>query len=313
LAKRERRTIDKARDILRWLAAAVAVGQVIWTFYNFVSVHIFQFPMPSLTDVGQGALLAHAVTILFLIGDPSFLPSLQENPKYQNAIVASRQFVFFWYFVWVGFFSLYALWCYYWPQISVGKESLTVHLAVDFLNLGTSALLFICYLVMVLRSVPPARLGWYRVVFRVLILVVAFIIAEGFTAEYFPDAPGTFGKQAYFDAIQGLLSGVAIALLVGRLESRLINSSRWVVAALYAYAVLQFAYPVLTLNNPQKALTFLFITSLALVLKVLLFSEFRRIIISGELTYYMFEYRRLSDSGSAEKDRIMEDLLSRSL
>jgi hypothetical protein len=308
---------DKLRNIFRiierWLlllAALIALGQGIWATYNLVSVHIVPLPMPSFMDVGRGALLAQAITVFFLIGSPSLLPPLREKPEFQNAIAASRQFEFLWGFVWVGFFFLYTIWWYYWPEISAGKESLTVHLVVDFFNLGIGALLFMCYLAMVLRTVPPAEFGWHRVMFLVFVLVVAFIVAEGLTANYFPDAPDTFGKQAYFDATQGLLSGVAIALLVGRLESRLIDSSRWIVAALYAYAVLQFAYPLLTLNDPKKAATFVFITSLALLLKVLLFFEFRRIIRSGTLTYYMFEYRRLFDSGFAERDLIMKDLLS---
>jgi hypothetical protein len=304
------RRLDKVGRVLRWLAAIVAIGQAIWTLYNFVSVHIFQFPIPSLTDVGQGALVTHAITVLFLIGAPSILPRFQQKSEFQDAVVASKQFALLWYFVWVLFFALYAIWSYYWAEISAGKESLPVHLAVDSLNLGTSALLFICYLAMVLRSVPDNHVAWFRVVFRVFIFVVAFIFTEGLTAKYFPDAPGTFGKQAYFDAFQGLLSGVGIALLVGRLESKLIDTSRWIVAALYAYAVLQFAYPILTVNNPEKSLTFLLLTSLALLLKVLLFWEFRRIITSGVLTYYMFEYRRLLDAGSTERDRVIKALKS---
>jgi hypothetical protein len=208
---------------LRWLAAIVAVGQAVWALYNFLLVHIFDFKMPSYTDVGRGALFVHAITVLLLIGTPTFLPPLRKKPEFENAIAASKQFVHLWYFVWAGFFALYAIWFYYWPEISTGNESLAVHLAVDFLNSATSALLFLCYLVMVLRTVPPAKFGWFHVIFWVFLFVVVFIFAEGLTAEYFPDEPGTFGKQAYFDAVQGLLSGVGIALLVGRLESRRLN------------------------------------------------------------------------------------------
>jgi hypothetical protein len=304
-----RSILNVVEPLLRWLAAAAAVGQAIWTLYKFLSVHILDFPVPSIADVGRGALFVHALTVLFLIGAPALLPNLQERPEFRNAIIASRQFVLFWFFVWVGFFALYATWCYYWPEISTGTEGLAVHLAIDFFNLVTGALMFLCYLVMVLRSVPPPQFGWYRVIFWVFVSVILFVVAEGLTAKYFPDAPGTFGKQGYFDAVQGLLSGIAIALLVGRLESRLIDSPRWLVAALYGYAVLQFAYPVLTQNNPEKALTFLFITSLALLLKVLLFWEFRRIVVSGRLTYYMIEYRRQYDAGSTDRDRVMKDLL----
>ena len=303
------RKIDRARRVLRWLAAILAIGQALWTIYNFVSVHIFQLPIPSLASVGQAALVTHAIAVLFLIGAPSIPPPFQQKPEFHEAVVATKQFALLWYFVWVLFFALYAIWSYYWTEISAGEESLPVHLAVDSLNLATSALLFICYLAMVLRSVPDNHLAWFRVVFRVFIFVVIFIFAEGLTAKYFPDAPGTFGRQAYFDAVQGLLSGVGIALLVGRLESKLIDTSRWIVAALYAYAVLQIAYPVLTVNNPEKSLVFLLLTSLALLLKVLLFWEFRRIVTSGVLTYYMFEYRRLLEAGSTERDRVMRDLL----
>lgn len=213
-----------------------------------------------------------------------------------------------WDFVWIAFFALYAVWYYFWPEISAETENLTVHLIVDALNLTTSTLLFLCYLVMVLRSAPASVFHWYRVVVRVFAFAALFILAEGLTAAYFPDPSGAFGKQGYFDSLQGLLSGVGIALLVGRLESKLIDTSRWIVAALYSYAVLQFAYPVLTVHTQEKVLTFLILTSLALILKVLLFWEFRRLIISGALTYYMLEYRRVYEAGSTERDQIIKEL-----
>jgi hypothetical protein len=69
------RKIDRARRVLRWLAAILAIGQALWTIYNFVSVHIFQLPIPSLASVGQAALVTHAIAVLFLIGAPSIPPA----------------------------------------------------------------------------------------------------------------------------------------------------------------------------------------------------------------------------------------------
>jgi hypothetical protein len=89
--------------------------------------------------------------------------------------------------------------------------------------------------------------------------------------------PSTLGMgSVFFNWIEGLATGIALALFVGRLDSRFIDSPRWLVIAFYAYAVIQLSYPKLEADEPSKALSFLLITISALTLKVLLYSHVRK-------------------------------------
>src|SRR5262249_48891353 len=129
MSQRLRNVLTDIGEVLKWIAALIAVGSFLWALFSLV-------PLVPVTHAGRGALAVHAITILFLVGSPAFLPRFQEKPEFddkeqprvRNAINASRQFVHLWYFVWVGFFALYFTWTYFWPEISKGEERLTVHL-----------------------------------------------------------------------------------------------------------------------------------------------------------------------------------------
>jgi hypothetical protein len=49
---------------------------------------------------------------------------------------------------------------------------------------------------------------------------------------------------------------------------------------------------------------------IALTLKIILYWQVRRIVVSGELTYYMFEYRRIFDEGATERNEILARLIA---
>src|SRR5262249_1412880 len=152
-----------------------------------------------------------------------------------------------------------------------------------------TAFFLLCYIVMTTRTVPAHQ--FVRIACWVLVFCAIYVVAEGIATRIDEDFRGIF------DGVLGLISGVVLALLVGRLESKLIDSPRWIVASLYAYAVLQLAYPVL---GGMNHLARLIVLSIALLLKVLLFWHVRELIVSGRLTYYMFEFRRLYDTAALD-------------
>ncbi len=107
-----------------------------------------------------------------------------------------------------------------------------------------------------------------------------------------------------FASIQGLLSGVGLALLVGRLEGRFINTPRYMVVLFYGYAVIQLGYG--EFDDPVAKPI---ITTAALILKVLLFFEFWRIITTPTLIYYMYRYKQLKDEVKQDRQNF-ETLIS---
>jgi hypothetical protein len=286
--------------VVRFAAAVVAILGAGWAVYKFLGSHYQYFPKPTPQDALPKALWLHAFTIFLLVGSPIFLPAMKAGTEYDRAIAASRQFLCFWSIVWVCWLSLYVVWAIFWYPVSNGTASTAVHLTIDALNLASAAFFFLCYLVMVLHTVPPQQYGWFRVVFGVFTFCGLLLLLEAEATNRDANA------RLFFDWVQGLLSGVALALFVGRLESHFFDSSKWVVGTLYGYAVIQLSYPLLETSEPDKALRFILITSLALLLKVLLYWQVRTLVYSGRLTYYMFMYRSLIDKDPPDLGGLFE-------
>jgi hypothetical protein len=292
---------QSVRDVLIFLGPFA--GLVLWISQR---LHI-NIPSLSYAQIVLFALLLHCLTIILLVCFPPKLPHMQETAEFHNAIAASRQFITFWLLVWAAWFALYATWLFCWRQVAAGTITAPIHAVLDVCNMLSGAFFLLCYFSMVLRSEPPKEFGWYRVVVRVLVFYGAIVLLEWVVSASWPLIP-VEEIQGAFHWIEGLACGIALALFVGRLDSRFINSPRWLVAALYSYAVIQLSYGKLEGNDADRALTFLLITSVALGLKVLLYWRVAAVVASGDLTYYMFECRKLFETGSDEKRDVLARL-----
>ncbi len=89
----------------------------------------------------------------------------------------------------------------------------------------------------------------------------------------------------------GCIGGTAIALLVGRLETKLIDAPVLMTTLFYLYASIQGAFPFLT-NDSYLTLVF---TSLAFLFKLLLFLFMAWLIQSGVLQFYFSKMLELDD------------------
>jgi hypothetical protein len=164
-------------------------------------------------------------------------------------------------------------------------------------------LFFLSYLVMVLRTTPSRIHHWDTIqiwVFAVPAIVVAL------EAVFYPEAYA-------FQWLAGIAVGITLALFVGRLESKFIDCPQWLLAALYLYSLIQVSYAGMQNGDPltdsQAAAKFLGLTSLALILKILMFQYIGRIIGSGVLTYYMLKSRALFDEEPNDRDTTLRSLL----
>ncbi|MDA8016782.1 MAG: helix-turn-helix domain-containing protein [Thermoanaerobaculia bacterium] len=109
--------------------------------------------------------------------------------------------------------------------------------------------------------------------------------------------------QQWFGWIGGFAQGTALALLVGRLDSRYIDSSPPVIACLYVYACIQGAWPVLQWNEQlMLALTFL-----ALVLKCLLFLFFAWLFESRVVFFFLERLRKIDEGAREERRRFLSE------
>jgi hypothetical protein len=169
----------------------------------------------------------------------------------------------------------------------------------DTLNLLTASAFTLCYYVMTRHTAPPPRIGFLPLVF----FTTAGFILIGLVGLFYLGQPKEVLDPVHW--LSGLVSGIAMALFVGRLESGLMRITPILIVAYYAYAIIQFSYPAL----PKEPWVFLVMTSFALVLKILLFWELRKILSDGTIYWYMLEYRKDLEVGKDDKQQFLAAFL----
>ncbi len=119
--------------------------------------------------------------------------------------------------------------------------------------------------------------------------VIIFLVAlKAIAVSFSGDASGNGASLDFVTSMSiGALSGIAMALFVGRLESRLLRPPRWLVMALYCYAVLQFGYGFLEVGLKISANWQPFFFFTVLILKILLALFVYWLIGTGNLLFYL--------------------------
>lgn len=95
--------------------------------------------------------------------------------------------------------------------------------------------------------------------------------------------------------LNGLIVGVAMALLIGRLDSRYIGLHKAIITTLYSYALIQPLFPYIFSRSPsglQLIMQYVFIAA-ALLMKVIFLSSLGRLINERTLNFYIRRMRWL--------------------
>jgi hypothetical protein len=178
---------------------------------------------------------------------------------------------------------------------------------IQFLdNLNTCFLLF-CYFV--LRD-PPSLVSeraaqassWTSLQRKGVCLTGVFVILT--VADVIWTWQGWYEKFFFSRWIGGAVGGVALALLIGRLESKTINAPIGVIALLYFYAVLQGV--MIDYGGVSEVEDFMFL--LALALKSLLVLFLNWVLASERLTLYIHRLRIL-EKLRREADERLENVV----
>jgi hypothetical protein len=111
--------------------------------------------------------------------------------------------------------------------------------------------------------------------------------------------PTLLNCYTYFDAISGIINAIVVAMLIARLDSKLIGLRSWLILVLYSYSAVQPLFAVFE----QKALVFQQIQTLVLIAvflcKVYFFLIIYYTLQTGRMLNYLFCFpilERLSDS-----------------
>ncbi|HLJ26791.1 MAG TPA: hypothetical protein VKY85_08785 [Candidatus Angelobacter sp.] len=221
----------------------------------------------------------------------------ERQQRLRNTMTAATQFRGCWIFLWATWVVLYAVW---WASPPSQTQAINIFTVVgDTLNMLTGSAFFLCYYVMTRHTAPPPKVGFLTLAF----FTTAGFMLIGLVGLLYQGQPPPVLDP--FHWLSGLVSGIAMALFVGRLESGLMRITPILIVAYYAYAIIQFSYPAL----PKEPWVFLVMTSFALVLKILLFWELRKILSDGTIYWYMLEYRKDLEVGKDDKQQFLAAFL----
>jgi transcriptional regulator with XRE-family HTH domain len=222
-------------------------------------------------------------------------PELDQSASHRLKVAAkaAQDFRRYWGAVWVCWLFLYftltmtTAWGFF-PDhlpLPVGWARWAFVL-LNFLQNSATVLLFLCYEVVARptieddlsrKQVLPTE-AWFAVV-AVAVLTEAVVVGRGLPWEL----------QQWFGWLSGFGQGTALALLVGRLDSKYVNPSAITIGLFYLYAVIQGAWPVF--RNHYELM--LILTFVALVLKCLLFLFLSWMFESNLILFYLARMRTL--------------------
>jgi hypothetical protein len=301
------------RDLLRailhlirvfrnWLQEKSPIGKIFTLFITLACFGIWAtgkiqqhdvlplVPLDKLLLISFGMhTFAIFLFIIFSAGSPKDI-----RKEYLLALRAAKQFAGVWYAVWILLLVFWAIMTAIQGVTFIGRTPPAgLNYALDLLSMAGAGCLLLSYLVMVLPSTGEHNFRWPRVGF---LLALGCIVPVGLNAGIAAISPAAANaSNPFFETAEGMLAGVALALLVGRLESKFIGSPIWVLVLLYSYAVLQGSYRIVVEwpDTIEGKIQKLLITSIALTFKFVLFWHIRQNIVSGRITEYMKAYRLL--------------------
>lgn len=134
-----------------------------------------------------------------------------------------------------------------------------------FFNNFTLLLVFWCFLVMYIKPDEVKKEWMYRagsgvVVGSLIILYFLFLILKWGEFTVNPVSANIY--VSIFDALSGVINAVVLALLIARLDSRMIGLPAWLISILYSYAAVQPLFLVFELGESELLKT---ITTLVLI------------------------------------------------
>lgn len=147
------------------------------------------------------------------------------------------------------------------------------------------------------------RMDWLVPV--VVVMLLWFGLEFGF-ASSFPQKADSIRQASKF--ISGMLGGVAMALFVGRLQSKFLKSPSALVYLLYLYTVIQAMFIFYGDDSVTGETWTAVVMQSALFLKCLLILYMFWLFQSGRLLFYLVRVRRASDQADDEWGKFREVL-----
>ncbi len=284
---------------LLWISVGGSVATAV--------VLSFGFGQQPTSPLVQGTHFIVIFLLLALLPRPWTAPGETEDASHALMVAsrALRDFRRYWGLAWMAWVFLYftITTSAFFDLFSVNdgvasrpSEGINLLLLNLLQNCGT-VLLFMCYEVVAKPTIDDdlrrrqvlSTEAWFAAV-----ALVAF--AEGAVVWN-----GAWASQQWFAWLSGFGQGMALALLVGRFDSKYVNPPAATIALLYLYAVIQGAWPVLRYEDTLM----LILTFLALLLKCLLFLFVSWLFESNVILFYLARMRRLDRSVERQRSEFL--------
>jgi hypothetical protein len=193
------------------------------------------------------------------------------------------------------------------------------HMLPEFLPfaLNTASLLFIFWCLSILylpyQSIKEKlrhRRLLYLSSFIVVIIIVSypllFILAQR-NGEYTQES--LLEYMTAFNAVSGTLNAVVLALLIARLDSKLIGLPSWLVSILYLYAAVQPLFVVFSQPGLMNEIIKTFVLLFVFILKVYFFLIIIYAMQTGKMLNYLFCFPTLNQRVKALFDNHFEIMI----
>ena len=305
------READKRRDPFVVIAGLVSAAVLLLPF-------VLAFGAGSWADVTKQLGFIQALMILVAIGYDFYFSdsgdSRDEDPETRRALVAVQQLRRSWRLLLASWCCLYITLPFSEWLAPSSHSSLWQALLViaTLLNNSSALMLVLCYVVLNRPTVigvadhdvedVPLKTG--------LLLVGGIGLLEAILVAL----SGHFGLPNYVrgvlfgaDLLSGVVGGIAMALCISRLDSRLLDTSRLlpiVPIVLYLYVVIQPFYPLLNWTFPyQQGVPQhfdLWIMQLAFMLKSIMYIYVTELFRSQRFLFYMIHARRIYEKVETE-------------
>lgn len=302
---------DERRDPFVIVALLVSAAVLLLPFG-------LAFASDSWSNVTKQLGFIQALMILVALGYDFYLSdsrvSKPVDPEHQRAFIATQQFRRSWRLLLISWCSLYfalLLSLRFVPAAgnNPSREWQALQVLNTSLNNASIFALVLCYIVLN-RPTVVAKAGRdvedlsFK---RGLILVGALGLLEATLVALFESrGRADYAGVVLFgaDVLSGVGGGIAMALFVSRLDSRLLSTSGLlpiIPIILYFYAVIQPFYPLLNWTFPDRAglppHVDLWILQLAFMLKSVMYIYVTDRFKKGRFLFYMIHARRFYEDG----------------
>ncbi len=179
-------------------------------------------------------------------------PSVRVNKLYKRANNEIKQFNKFWIGTWLCWIFLYLIILI---ELISGNEGIKILFdwGKNLANNLTSLMILYCYITLSFPA-KTENSNHLSTWMPYLAIMIGITILELILRFYESNIETVSNIHNIFSIASGVIGGAIIALLIGRLDSKLINAPVWIYFSLYVYAAIQAVYGFFDLGDTSTDL-----------------------------------------------------------